>query len=93
MDKLRVHELAKKLERPSSWVMKTLSEIGEFVKSPSSTFGRIGGAAGNRGTQPSLAPSTIPVSGGRDQSQGPGCERGAATCVVRRYVGAVAYSE
>jgi hypothetical protein len=33
MDKLRVHELAKKLERPSSWVMKTLSEIGEFVKS------------------------------------------------------------
>ena len=37
MAKVRVHELAKKYDVPSKDVLSMLSELGEFVKAPSST--------------------------------------------------------
>ena len=37
MAKVRVHELAKKYDVPSKDVLSMLSDLGEFVKAPSST--------------------------------------------------------
>ena len=37
MAKVRVHELAKKYDVPSKDVLTMLSDLGEFVKAPSST--------------------------------------------------------
>ncbi|MDQ3103805.1 MAG: translation initiation factor IF-2 N-terminal domain-containing protein, partial [Actinomycetota bacterium] len=37
MPKVRVHELAKELGVPSKTVLETLKDMGEFVKSASST--------------------------------------------------------
>ncbi len=38
MAKTRVHELAKKYNVESKFVLEKLKEMGEFVKSPSSTI-------------------------------------------------------
>ena len=71
MAKVRVYELAKEFGVESKAVMAKLEEMGEFVRSASSTIEapvvRRLKEAFNGGAAPSLAVATASASGGRDQ--------------------------